>query len=175
MIARFGFRHLSILVGIAVSWPRAAPCAAAQQPTHWWPEQGAVILAGGGIEPPTFDAIAARLIALAGGADAPIVIIPTANEAVAPRLRGRGPAFDPTELKPLFRNEGRTPRQGPAQPRPARRGFRGVREAAQGGAWCVDSGRRRANPRKDQSCHSGAGVRVGRRDAIWFDIPDRLA
>jgi cyanophycinase len=106
MLARFGFRHSSILVGIAASLPVAASDAAAQQPTHWWPEQGAVILAGGGIEPPTFDAIAARLIALAGGPDAPIVIIPTANEAVAPRLRGTGPPFDPTELKTLLEAKG---------------------------------------------------------------------
>jgi cyanophycinase len=78
----------------------------AQGETPWWPQAGAVILEGGHIESPTFDEVVKRLIALAGGPDALIVIIPTANEAVAPRLRGTGPAFDTNELKKLLESKG---------------------------------------------------------------------
>jgi cyanophycinase len=72
----------------------------------WWPTKGAVILEGGHIESPTFDQVAKWLIALAGGPDALIVIIPTANEAVAPRLRGAGPPFDTDLLKTLLESKG---------------------------------------------------------------------
>jgi cyanophycinase len=72
----------------------------------WWPAKGAVILEGGHIQLATFDKVAKRLIALAGGTDALIVIIPTANEAVAPRLRGTGPAFDTNELVELLKSKG---------------------------------------------------------------------
>jgi cyanophycinase len=78
----------------------------AQQSTRWWPASGTVILEGGGIQPATFDAVAKRLIGLAGGPESLIVIIPTANEAVAPRLRGTGPAFDPVELVRLLEAKG---------------------------------------------------------------------
>ena len=72
----------------------------------WWPTSGAVILEGGHIESPTYDIIAKRLVALAGGPDSLLVIIPTANEAVAPRIRGTGPAFDTDELKKLLESKG---------------------------------------------------------------------
>jgi len=78
----------------------------AQAPKEWWPAHGSVILEGGRMEANTFDAVASRLIALAGGPDALILIIPTANEAVAPRLRGTGPAFDPGELVHLLQGKG---------------------------------------------------------------------
>jgi cyanophycinase len=74
--------------------------------TIWWPSRGAVILEGGGIGPTTFDAVSAQLIKLAGGPSVRIVIIPTANESVAPRLRGTGPAFDPEELKKSLEGKG---------------------------------------------------------------------
>ena len=77
-----------------------------QSATVWWPSRGAIILEGGGIGPATFDAVSARLITLAGGPSANIVIIPTANEAVAPRLRGTGPDFDPDQLKKLLEAKG---------------------------------------------------------------------
>ncbi len=77
-----------------------------QSATIWWPSRGAVILEGGGIGPTTFGAVLARLIALAGGPGARIVIIPTANEAVAPRLTGTGPAVDPDQLKKLLEARG---------------------------------------------------------------------
>jgi cyanophycinase len=78
----------------------------AQRTLPWWPTTGAVILEGGHIESPTFDGVARRLIALAGGPNALIVIIPTANEAIAPRLRGIGPAFDPNGLKKTLESKG---------------------------------------------------------------------
>ncbi|HKA08350.1 MAG TPA: Type 1 glutamine amidotransferase-like domain-containing protein [Gemmataceae bacterium] len=65
-----------------------------------------MILEGGRIESPTFDKVAQRLIELAGGPDALIVVIPTANEGVAPRLREAVPAFDPNELKKLLESKG---------------------------------------------------------------------
>jgi cyanophycinase len=83
-----------------------APSAAQQRMVPWWPTTGAVILEGGHIESPTFDEVARRLITLAGGPNALIVIIPTANQAVAPRLRGVGPPFDPNELKKALEAEG---------------------------------------------------------------------
>ena len=77
-----------------------------QRELPWWPATGAVILEGGHIQSATFDEFARRLIDLAGGPNALIVIIPTANEAVAPRLRGVGPAFNPDELKKALEAKG---------------------------------------------------------------------
>jgi cyanophycinase len=65
-----------------------------------------VILEGGHIESSTFDAVVKRLIALAGGPDALIVIIPTANGNVAPRLSGTGPPLDTDKLKKLLESKG---------------------------------------------------------------------
>jgi len=90
----------------ALEVPEASDAVRAQRTPPWWPTAGAVILEGGHIESPTFDKVAKRLIELAGGPDALIVIIPTANEAVAPRLRGTGPAFDTAELKELLESKG---------------------------------------------------------------------
>jgi len=97
------FRSLALIVAamLAVAVPSAA-----QRKIPWWPTTGAVILEGGHIESPTFDEVAKRLIALAGGPNGLIVIIPTANEAVAPRLRGTGPPFDPNELKKILESKG---------------------------------------------------------------------
>ena len=72
--------------------------AGTQTAKPWWPSAGVVILEGGHIGSSTFDVVAARLIELAGGPDALLVIVPTANEAIAPRLRGSGPAMDTGEV-----------------------------------------------------------------------------
>ena len=45
----------------------------------WWPLAGTVVLAGGGLTQATSDTLIPRLLALAGGPAAPIVVIPTAN------------------------------------------------------------------------------------------------
>ena len=96
-----------ILVALITRLTASQDVAQSVRPKNvWWPASGAVILEGGHIESPTFDAVARRLIALAGGADELIVIIPTANEAVAPRLRGTDPAFDTHELPKLLEAKG---------------------------------------------------------------------
>jgi len=92
---------LTVAAALAFSGPGAA-----QLKGPWWPTTGAVILEGGHIESPTFDQVATRLISLAGGPDRLLVVIPTANEAVAPRLRGTGPPFDPSELKRTLESKG---------------------------------------------------------------------
>ena len=97
------FRSLALTVAamLAIAVPGGA-----QRQVPWWPTTGAVILEGGHSESPTFDEVAKRFIALAGGPDGLLVVIPTANEAVAPRLRGTGPPFDPNELKKTLESKG---------------------------------------------------------------------
>lgn len=65
--------------------------AAAQNAAPWWPTTGSVILGGGGLSGSVADQFADRVIALAGGSDALIVIIPTATEGLPARLPGPGP------------------------------------------------------------------------------------
>src|SRR5260370_10739771 len=95
--------QIATLLALLVTIPGTS---AAQNATTWWPASGAVILEGGHIEQATFDEFAKRLIALAGGPDALIVIIPTARDDVAPRLRGTGPPYDPNEVKKLMERKG---------------------------------------------------------------------
>jgi len=83
-----------------------SPLRASAQQAAWWPVAGSVILEGGNIGQATFDSVARRFITLAGGPEALILIIPTANEAVAPRLRGTGPAYDPVELVTMLKAQG---------------------------------------------------------------------
>jgi cyanophycinase len=101
----YGFRRwLTTIVAVVLLVVPAGRSVEAQN--AWWPRTGSVILGGGGLTPATFADVARRLIALAGGADSLIVIIPTANEAVAPRIRGTGPSFDPNELKAVLQAAG---------------------------------------------------------------------
>jgi cyanophycinase len=78
-----------LLVGLLALAPAAL---AAQVSARWWPQRGAVILAGGGLQQATADKFVDSLIALAGGSDAHIVIIPTAFDGLPPRLPGKEPA-----------------------------------------------------------------------------------
>jgi cyanophycinase len=73
--------------------------AQAKEPGAWWPASGAVILAGGGLQNDTADNFIDRLIALAGGPEAPIVIIPTAWDGLPAELPGDGP--EPARIAPL--------------------------------------------------------------------------
>jgi len=57
----------------------------------WWPTSGAILLGGGGQQNDTADAFIDHLIALAGGSDALIVVIPTASDGLPARL----PSSDP--------------------------------------------------------------------------------
>jgi len=52
---------------------------AASQTTAWWPQKGTVILAGGNLSDSVATNLEKRLVSLAGGSKATIVIIPTAN------------------------------------------------------------------------------------------------
>lgn len=52
----------------------------------WWPTTGTVILGGGRLEEKIALTLVDRVIALAGGPDALIVIVPTASEGLPPRL-----------------------------------------------------------------------------------------
>src|SRR5689334_18150152 len=65
------------LVGLTLMVAR--PRQAASQVEHWWPVTGTVVLAGGALAGATSDSFVRRIIDLAGGADAQIVVIPTAN------------------------------------------------------------------------------------------------
>jgi cyanophycinase len=58
---------------------------------NWWPSSGAVILAGGNLSGESADAFVDRLIALAGGPEASIVVIPTASDGLPTRLPISGP------------------------------------------------------------------------------------
>jgi cyanophycinase len=78
-----------LLVGLLALAPAAL---AGQGPLPWWPQRGAVVLAGGGLQQATADKFVDSLIALAGGSDAHIVIIPTAFDGLPPRLPGKEPA-----------------------------------------------------------------------------------
>ena len=66
-------RNAAVMVGVVL----AAVCAAAQQVG---PKSGSLVIVGGAMSDP---AIITRFIDLAGGADAPIVIVPTAGDADA--------------------------------------------------------------------------------------------
>lgn len=85
---------------VTASWLGAALLAApvaAQAP--WWPATGSVILGGGHLEEGTATALVDRVIALAGGPDALIVIIPTASDGLPPRLPSSAP--EPRRVKDL--------------------------------------------------------------------------
>ena len=79
------------LVGAALALALVSARVAAQGTTSWWPRTATVLLAGGGLRGKTADDLALRLIALAGGPQAHIVIIPTAN-----------PTFDANDLRFYF-------------------------------------------------------------------------
>ncbi|HKC35374.1 MAG TPA: cyanophycinase [Chitinophagaceae bacterium] len=63
---------------------------AASQTTTWWPQKGTVILAGGNLSDSVATNLEKKLVSIAGGSNATIVVIPTAN-----------PKFTSQELKEL--------------------------------------------------------------------------
>lgn len=67
-------------------WLISGKVGAPVNPTPWWPASGAVILGGGGLQNETADKFIDRLIALAGGPDALIVVIPTASDGLPSQL-----------------------------------------------------------------------------------------
>jgi cyanophycinase len=81
-------RILALLVALAM--PRLG-VAEAQAPTAWWPTTGAVILSGGALDDRMAIEILDRMVMLAGGPDANIVIIPSADESLPTNLPKDGP------------------------------------------------------------------------------------
>src|SRR6266480_2068847 len=51
----------------------------ASQTTTWWPPKGTVILAGGNLSDSVATNLEKKLVSIAGGSNATIVVIPTAN------------------------------------------------------------------------------------------------
>src|SRR5258705_4227741 len=51
----------------------------ASQTTRWWPQKGTVILAGGNLSDSVATDLEKRLVTIAGGSNAMVVVIPTAN------------------------------------------------------------------------------------------------
>lgn len=90
---RLAVACLSIAVSLALGG--APACDRPQGPTPWWPAVGTVILSGGALAGVTGDVFVRRIIALAGGPDAHIVVIPTAN-----------PRADPAALRRAFETRG---------------------------------------------------------------------
>ena len=78
--------HAALLTALLLTHPAAAQTPAAQ----WWPTTGAVILAGGNLDDRAANALVDRLIALAGGPDALIVVIPSASDGLPAALPASG-------------------------------------------------------------------------------------
>src|SRR6267378_1676261 len=84
-----------------------APLTASQDITPspdlkaWWPTSGTVILMGGGLADDTANVFEDRLIALAGGPDALIVVIPTAWDFLPAQLPTSG--RQPSQIEDLRR------------------------------------------------------------------------
>jgi len=87
-------RCVSVGLGLALIVIRARS-GMAQAVESWWPSAGTVVLSGGGLGGTTDDTFVQKIIALAGGADAHIVVIPTAN-----------PRADTTALRRVFEARG---------------------------------------------------------------------
>src|SRR5262249_50071318 len=83
---------LSVLLLVLLT-PLTAPQSTtlSQNPKAWWPTSGTVILFDGGIKSETADLFVDRLIALVGGPDALIVVIPTASDGLPAQLPTSGP------------------------------------------------------------------------------------
>lgn len=88
--------RIGLLCGILV-----ASRATAQTPAPWWPSAGTVILAGGGLQDEAANAIMDRIISLAGGPDALIVVIPTAADGLPSALPA--PGAEPARIAAIRR------------------------------------------------------------------------
>src|SRR5215510_4701368 len=82
-----------IVLLLALSAPLKFSQRVTPQPNlkAWWPASGAVILGGGGLHNEAADLFIDRLIALAGGPGALIVVIPTASDGLPAELPSSGP------------------------------------------------------------------------------------
>lgn len=84
-------RWIVMLVALIVPLTTSQNTAPSPNPKAWWPTSGAIILCGGGLQTETANIFVERLIALAGGPDAQIVIIPTASDELPAELPTSGP------------------------------------------------------------------------------------
>jgi len=85
--------------GIAAVVPLSASFGQQPAAPNWWPATGSVVLGGGGLQEKYALALVDSVIALAGGPDALIVIIPTASDGLPPRLPSAEP--EPKRIKDL--------------------------------------------------------------------------
>ena len=74
---------VSVIAGLALV---SSPVTLAPTAVPWWPGTGTVILAGGRLEPETANVLVDRIVALAGGGGARIVVIPTASDGLPAQL-----------------------------------------------------------------------------------------
>jgi cyanophycinase len=80
-----------ILSGLAILAIARVGAIQAQSPTPWWPSVGTVVLSGGALDDRMANDLLDRMMALAGGPDANIVIIPSADESLPMNLPVAGP------------------------------------------------------------------------------------
>jgi cyanophycinase len=90
------FNSLSVI--IVIIFFTTSYTVFSQAVTHWWPETGTIMLGGGHLTDSTAEDFEERFVSIAGGTNAVIVIIPTAN----PRFT----VADLNELKTKFESLG---------------------------------------------------------------------
>src|SRR5260221_14575892 len=92
-----------IVLLLTLITPLTASQSITQSPNlkAWWPTSGTVILLGGGVADETAEVFENRLIALAGGPEALIVVIPTAWDFLPAQLPTSGP--QPSQIEGLRR------------------------------------------------------------------------
>lgn len=97
--------HLWKRLPIALSLLAAGP-ASGQQPTAWWPSSGAVMLSGGALDDSMEVRLLTRMMAIAGGPDARIVIIPSADPGLPAELPPTGPQKRIDDLRSFVQKHG---------------------------------------------------------------------
>jgi len=100
------FRKLLKLIVVALIVFCGIDRVAAQSKVRWCPTSGTILLAGGGLSSSNAESFGKHLIALAGGPNATIVIIPTADPNMPPQINPAHTPSDPNELKKLFESFG---------------------------------------------------------------------
>src|SRR4051812_11978823 len=97
-------RHLTLFAGLLAllaPFPALQSTRSSTNVGVWWPTSGTVILMGGAVADDTAKLFEERLVALAGGPEAPIVVIPTAWSFLPARLPTSG--SQPRQIEALRR------------------------------------------------------------------------
>src|SRR4029077_13989746 len=94
-------KYALIVLALIVPLTASQTVTPSPNPKEWWPTSGTVILLGGAIANDTAKVFEERLIAMAGGPDAQIVVIPTAWDFLPAQLPTSGP--QPSEIESLRR------------------------------------------------------------------------